>query len=217
MIKFKTREEWLTEAIKLMTPKFESNNYKVPALRVSGGWPSSGGTASKKRTLGQTWAPEAASDNVAQIFISPYIEHPLHLEPLAKDACGVLPTLLHEICHPVVGNKEKHNKVFKKCATSVGLEGKMTSTHAGDECVLWLEKIAQELGDYPNARLDLTKGPVKKQGTRMIKCTCSNTECGFTVRTTKKWLEEVGHPHCPKHGVMESDIILDAGDESGED
>jgi hypothetical protein len=216
-MKYNTREEWLTAAIEKLTPKFEANGYKVPKLRVSGGWPSSGGTAAKKRTLGQAWAPEAASDGVAQIFISPYIEHPLHLEPLTKDACGVLPVLLHEICHPVVGNKEKHNKVFKKCATGVGLEGKMTSTHAGEACVVWLEQVAKELGDYPNARLDLTKGPTKKQGTRMIKCTCKNDECGFTVRTTKKWLEEVGHPHCPKHGEMESDLILADDDESGED
>jgi hypothetical protein len=29
----------------------------------------------------------------------------------------------------------------------------------------------------------------------MVKCACE--ECGYTARTTKKWLEEAGAPICP--------------------
>jgi len=204
---YKTREEWLSAAIEKLTPMFTNNGYEVPKLRVSGGWPSSGGTAKKRRTLGQAWPPNAAADGIAQIFISPFLEHPIHCDESSKDAMGVLPTLLHEICHPVVGNKEKHNKVFKKCATAVGLDGKMTATHAGDVAVVALEQIAADLGPYPNSRLDLTKSPVKKQSTRMVKCQCAN--CGYILRTTKKWID-IGIPNCPAgHGVMEVELPVE--------
>lgn len=26
--------------------------------------------------------------------------------------------------------------------------------------------------------------------------------CAYTVRLTRKWLEDVGPPHCPDHGEM---------------
>ena len=45
-----------------------------------------------------------------------------------------------------------------------------------------------------------TTGP-KKQTKRHIKCLCS--ECGYTARTSRKWLDQVGPPHCPAHGQME--------------
>lgn len=37
----------------------------------------------------------------------------------------------------------------------------------------------------------------KKQTTRMLKCECP--QCGYTVRTTRKWLD-VAVPVCPVHG-----------------
>ncbi len=36
-----------------------------------------------------------------------------------------------------------------------------------------------------------------------IKCACSN--CGYTVHTTRKWLELAGAPLCPKHGQMDTE------------
>jgi hypothetical protein len=42
--------------------------------------------------------------------------------------------------------------------------------------------------------LDITKLKTKKQSTRMVKCECP--DCGYIVRTTRKWLEE-GAPICP--------------------
>lgn len=47
-----------------------------------------------------------------------------------------------------------------------------------------------------------SSGP-KKQSARMMKCEC--TECGYLVRTAKKWLDEKGPPHCPDHGCMKAD------------
>lgn len=54
----------------------------------------------------------------------------------------------------------------------------------------------------------------KKQKTRMLKCECA--ECGYTVRTARKWLEQAGAPLCPieGHGVMEHEPLGDDDPES---
>lgn len=194
-----TREQWLQRAVGLMTPLFKSKGYDVPSVRVAIGWPSSRAKSKRNRVLGECWDKKAADDKLAQIFITP-----MYKATDACDAMGVLPTLVHEVVHAVVGNKEKHNRVFGKCARAVGLEGKLTSTHASDvlvgECKAW-EKT---LGPFPHAGLNPSAGPTKKQTTRMIKCECA--ECGYACRTSRQWIDDVGAPHCPKHGSMVFDI-----------
>lgn len=189
--KIENREQWLMSAVELTKPLFESHGYKVPQIRVACGWPSKGGLAAKKRTIGQCWPTTAASDAIGQIFISPFLGEPTDSEQ------GVLATLVHEVCHAVVGCKEKHNKVFGKCARCVGLEGKLTATVAGDPLLEQMTKWAKILGPYPHGTLDRAQSPDKKQSTRLIKCECP--ECGYVCRTTRKWLEEVGAPWCPAH------------------
>lgn len=185
---YASREDWLARAVALMVPLFKQAGYEVPKVKVSCGWPSARGLSKKKRTIGQCWDKSAAADAIAQIFISPYLENP-------SDEQGVLSTLIHEVVHAVVGNKEGHNKVFGKCARAVGLEGKLTSTTAGEELAKNCKAWVKALGKYPHAKLDSNKSPVKKQGTRLIKCECG--DCGYVCRSTKKWLEEVGSPLCP--------------------
>lgn len=195
-----TREAWLEAAVAITKPLFETAGYKVPKVRVTCGWPSSGGLGVKRKTIGQCWDTDASSDKVHQIFISPWLIAP-------ADEYGVLPTLIHEIVHAVVGIKEKHNKVFGKCARAVGLEGKLTATFGSEELLKKCNAFVKRLGEYPHAKLDPRKSPVKKQGTRLIKCECS--KCGYVVRTTRKWLDEVGPPRCgvAAHGVMEADNV----------
>ncbi len=57
---------------------------------------------------------------------------------------------------------------------------------------------------HPDARLDTTGETTapRKQAARMLKCECQT--CGYTVRTTRKWLETAGAPLCPiaGHGPM---------------
>lgn len=184
---YQTREEWLAEAVKIMTPLFNEHDYKVPTVRVACGWPSTRGTSAKKRAIGECWGRDAATDKTSQIFISPWL-----IDTAAEQ--GVLSTLVHEVVHAVVGNKEGHNKVFGKCARAVGLAGKLTSTIAGPELLPKLAEWDAQLGEYPHARLDSFKSPVKKQTTRMVKCECS--DCGYTLRTSRKWLEDIGAPLC---------------------
>lgn len=206
--KTETREQWLLDAVKLMIPLFKQHGYKVPPVRVACGWPSSRALSVKKRVLGECWAAEAAKDKVSQIFISPYLND-------VNDPCGVLPTLVHEVVHAVVGNKEKHNKVFGKCARAVGLEGKLTATNAGKVLLGHCKEWATKLGEYPHAKLDSLKSPRKKQTTRLVKAEC---ECGYNVRVTRKWLEEVGAPICPHNKkamayTIPDELDSDEGDE----
>lgn len=195
-MKHTTREAWLEAAVAIFTPLFESAGYKVPRIRVACGWPSRGGLSAKQKTIGQCWPKDASADKVPQIFISPYLSEPV-------EEFGVLPVLIHEVVHAVVGNENKHNKVFGKCARAVGLEGKLTSTIGGAELLEKCKAYVKQLGAYPHSKLDPKKSPVAKQGTRLIKCECA--KCGYIVRTTGKWLDEVGPPRCGNaaHGKME--------------
>jgi len=179
-----TREQWLQNAVVAMEPHFKSVGYNIPKVRVSCGFPYA-----SKNAIGQCWDKSAASDKVAQLFVSPVVK-----DELAKQ--GVLSILVHEVVHGVVGNDQKHGKVFAKCARAVGLEGKMTETVAGEALTVEMAKWLKALGPYPHASLNAKTGrPTKKQTTRMIKCECK--DCGYTLRVSAKWLQDPGAPICP--------------------
>ena len=186
------REEWLQEAVSKLTPYLSGHGLRVPAVRVSCGWPSRNATGSAKRTIGECWDGKCAADGVPQLFISPLLDK-------VTDPMGVLATLTHEILH-AVDFEAKHGARFKKMATRVGLEGKPTSTHAGDTLVGLFERILGELGAYPHVALTITKER-KKQTTRQKKCECAT--CGYVARVAQKWMD-VGLPFCPGigHGQM---------------
>src|SRR5262249_3481660 len=138
-IKHATREGWLNAATDIIRGHFKAAGYTVPkTVHVSCGWPSSRGISSKSYAIGQCWPGEASEDGTCPIFISPRLKDPI-------DPCGVLSTHVHELVHATVGNKEKHNKVFKKCALAVGLEGKMTATHAGELLVGYMKDWTKQL------------------------------------------------------------------------
>ena len=196
-------------AVALMRPLFTDKGYTVPEVRVSCGWPSSRALSAKKRCLGEAWSKEASSENIANIFITPWLEE----DPV--DADGILPTLVHELVHATVGNKESHNKVFGKCARAVGLEGKLTATIAGKDLLGQCAKWHSALGPFPHGRLDSLKRPTKKQTTRLIKC--EDKESGYNVRITRKWLEEGGAPICPLNNKPMTFEIPDDLDFDGED
>jgi hypothetical protein len=204
-VKFGTREQYLLAAVDSLRPLFTRAGATIPAVHVSTGWPSSRGTSQKRKALGECWDKSASADKVAQVFISPWLSDCLNARPPGNDGMGVLPVLVHELVHVVIGNEAGHGPKFRKLALAVGLEGKMTSTIAGEKLIGELKALMPALGDYPHAKLDLLKRPTKKQGTRMIKCVCP---CGYTVRTTKKWLER-GTPTCP----CGEDMVAEATEE----
>lgn len=178
-----TREAWLTAAVRDLAPLFDAVGESLPPVRVSVGWP--GGRGRKNAVIGQCWSPDAATDGVAQVFISPTL----------NDPAVILSTLVHELVHAVDRNTSGHRGRFAKIARAVGLTGKMTATTAGEALAARLTAVAAGLGTFPHAALRSgADGAHKPQGTRMLKVECPN--CGYIVRTTAKWLDQ-GVPTCP--------------------
>ena len=103
-------------------------------------------------------------------------------------------TLAHELVHAT--GRHGHGSHFAKLARAIGLEGKMTATTEGEAFKQAVAPILEAVGPYPHA--ELSKKARTKQGTRLIKLQCPT--CPYTVRITRKWLDEVGAPACPSHG-----------------
>jgi hypothetical protein len=170
-----TREQWLESLVEEMRDWFKG---ELPAtVRVSTGFPSTG---ARGKVIGECWKADCASDNVCQVFVHPKVESSL-------DAAAIMAHELIHACRP----DAKHGKGFREIAVRIGLEGKMTSTIAGPEMILRLNKVIERIGEYPHAALT----PMgKKQSTRLIKVECP--DCGYIARVTAKWLDDCGEPFC---------------------
>lgn len=180
-------------------------------VHVSVGFGYGRARAESKYILGQCWARRASGDGVNHIFIS----------PMQDDPAAMLATLLHELIHAANDCASGRRGAFAEAATRLGLQGKMTATRASMDLTAELITLASILGEFPHAALDPARAdapvpvppggtpapapvpPIRsgpgKQGTRMIKLTAAAC-CGYTVRTTRKWLEDQGEPLCP-HGT----------------
>lgn len=185
-----TREEWLNAALWALRPWFENRaNAHIPTdARVSVGFP--GGGSARKR-IGECWARRVSKDKVNEIFISPVLQDPVRL----------LDVLVHEAVHAVDDCVSGHKGEFKRIARAVGLEGKMTATHAGEELKAELARIMALLPPLTHGALDLSTR--KKQPTRLVKLECDC--CGMLMRTTAKWLEQTGLPACACGGAFHCD------------
>lgn len=171
------REDWLTEMIAALRGRFESAGAKLPeGIKVSCSWPK----GSAQKVLGQYFEIEGRAP---EVFISPKLD--------SVDEVGG--TLVHELVHAAVGHAAGHGPAFRKVALAVGLEGKMTSTVAGEALKADLEELGREIGDYPHLKIPVLPG-AKKQTTRMHKAECGS--CGYTVRISQKWID-LGVPECP--------------------
>jgi hypothetical protein len=180
-----TREQWLTESIMILVKeKFKPAGYKFNKIRVSVGFPYSG-----KKAIGEWWPPKTSTDNHASIFIHPGQGNPI-------DVLGVL---VHELCHDACFHEDPragHGKVFRKCATMMGLEGKMRATVPSKELVKYLEGIVKRVGDFPHAALKPgATPPRKKQTTRMVKMECPS--CAYICRAALTKIIENGPVICP--------------------
>jgi hypothetical protein len=120
------------------------------------------------------------------------------------ESCRVADVLLHEMIHSCA-RFHGHQGAFKHLATTMGLKGKMTATIASEDLRLRIwDDVVSVLGRYPHREVKLTPRGQRGKGSRLIKCTCA--ECGFNMRTTRKWLlaayTEQGHISCPiGHGT----------------
>jgi hypothetical protein len=188
------RETWLECAVVEVSALLRTlADVEVPMVRVAAGWPSSRGTSTKKRVLGECWKPAAAEDGVSQIFLNPMLD----------DVVTILGVLTHELIHAWDKGENGHKGPFVQVAKNVGLTGPWTATSVGPDLYPLLTDAAERLGPYPHSKL--TPGVQRKvQTTRMLKLTAEDC-CGYIVRTTQKWVDE-GMPMCPHGNEMEIEV-----------
>lgn len=188
--KHRLREVWLDHAVRYVRKHFDAAGYTVPDhVRVGVGWPSRGGLAKRKRTVGQAWSNQCSDDGTHEIILSIYLDDPIK----------VLGVLIHEAIHVTIGVDKGHGKPFVECMKLVGLTGKPTSTGESEELVETLKTWVEKLGPYPHAKLDGAEQ--KKQSTRLLKLEC---RCGCKVRVTQKWVDEYPTPwDCPCGGSLD--------------
>lgn len=181
----RTREEWLIQAVAMLSKIFEAQGFKVPPVRISVGWPGAKSRKGLRQTIGQCWNSASAKDGVQQIFVSPLLDNPT----------DILAVIMHELVHAVDGCKNAHKAPFKRIAVLVGMVGKMTTSTAGPTLLAVFPKVLEALGKYDHAALDpgMTVGRV--QTNKHLKITCGS--CGFASRATQKQLDEHGiSQHC---------------------
>jgi hypothetical protein len=182
------REAWLNALVDLVTPWLKSLGYEYERERVkiTCGWPSRGATSARRRTLGQCHYPEVSEGKRYELFISPVLATPEEVSHV----------VVHELLH-VALPKAQHGPAFAKAARVALLEGKPTATVGSEAFYEHLRPMLEKLGSYPHERMS-PSSQQRKQGTRMLKVECAS--CGYTARTTRKWLDEAGPPLCPCSG-----------------
>ena len=177
-----SREAWLQAFADASRPYFAAANFPLPPnIRMSIGFPSSG---KRSKAIGECWGEASSEDGNFEIFIKPTLD----------SAARIADVLTHELCHAAVGLQAKHGARFRRCATALGLESKMTATKAGDAWRAWALPVIEAFGPLPAAPMRLGgSSAAPKQSTRMLKRECN--ACGLTMRLSAKWAESA--TRCP--------------------
>jgi hypothetical protein len=205
-----SREAWLQAAIDLFRPLFQDlqatirsefpNRYPdakttLPRkVRVHIG-EVQGGRGKRRKVLGLSYAITTAADGVPAVGLNGNMEDPSQ----------VLDVLCHELIHVAIGNDKGHGHLFAVCAKAMMLDGKPTATFGSAEFKKWAQGALKKLGRLDHAKMTWAG---KVQGTRMIKVQCPC--CGYTVRTTRKWLE-IAIPECPDDGCDAHGMPMEVG------
>lgn len=212
------RETWLNNLAALMAPKFEELGHPLPAFRVSTGF-TSGGKSSNAN--GEAWHKSLSADGRFEIFITPDVADPMEVAAI----------LAHELTHTAVGFQHKHGGTFAQVVAQLGLVRPFTSSVPGDAFKAWAQPFLDQLGTLPHAPLMFRRSAKaagagaevegeapegggssnerKKQSTRLLKAACQHPECGYTVRLSRKWADQLGAV-CPAHGPMEVEGLDEA-------
>lgn len=216
------RETWLNDLAALMAPRFEEMGFPLPKFRVAIGWTGSG---ANMRVAGECWHASASADNAFEILISPVVDDSIRI------AATLAHELIHAAVgfeHKHGGAFRKAALALglqaPMTATTAGPDfiewtapflqqlGDVPHARVSINTRMALPPTkprgkqvdATETDSPPLSRPTSTAKP--KQSTRMLKAICqSETDgeaCGYTVRITRKWVDELGAPCCPVHGSM---------------
>ncbi len=158
-----SRETWLLAAVEGRRPLFLAQGQGADRpVRVGCGFPSSRALAKTGKHIGECWHHVCAADGASEIFISPLLNEPLR----------VLGVVAHELVHAYVGLEHGHKAPFKRVATGLGLEGKMTATTEGPRFIEATAALLAALGPYPQPAFEPGNhrgGGKKKDGIRQLK------------------------------------------------
>lgn len=155
----------------------------------------------KRSSLGWFWNGRWQNGSEEKIH-----EINLSAEHLKRAGLAVGETLIHELAHAENDHNgiedchgKIHNKKFKTMAERLGLVVKPRNkkvgfgyTELGDGATKFLEKIAFKREVFQMQRV--VQLPSAAPGSRLIKAECER--CGMVIRTTRKWVEEIGLPIC---------------------
>lgn len=226
------RETWLNAIAERMAPRFAELGFPLAPFRVAIGFTSGGQNA---RAAAEVWSAAASADGKFEILIRPdeddslmvaaYLAHELShvavglkeghrgnfrkvmmLIGMTKPFTATVPTdrfkewvkpFLDEL-GPIPHGKLQWREVY------IAPDGSRLPGAAK------LVKGLREGMDPEQLQEIITNAP-KKQTTRLLKVSCS--ECGYTARVTRKWLDKAGAPLCPDHGPMTNDQEDDECDE----
>jgi hypothetical protein len=191
VIKFDTREAWLSAAADALRPTFLTRaGALVPEVRVG-----VGSLGRNVTVAGVCFKPDSAEDGVAQVYIN----------PILGDVVEVLACLSHELIH-VINWDAGHGAPFQKIFKAMGHEGSALSIGVTDEYREELAALAEELGEYPHSKIKTETvvtpqgrekirvvGAPKTQTTRMLKIVCGG--CGMISRTSNLWMIKLLDKH----------------------
>lgn len=214
------RETWLNAIAAKMAPKFAEIGYPLPEFRVAVGFTSHG---AKSNANGECWSSKCSEDGKFEILIRPDVADPLMASAILAHE------LTHTAVGIAEGHKGKFVAVMKAIGFTKPFTSTVPTPTFEQWVLPFLQEVgafpharlnfnpiglAPILGKRkPSSRVveglrsgipeeeveEIITSAKPKQGTRLIKASCS--ECGYTVRVTQKWLD-VGPPHCPVHGAM---------------
>jgi len=182
-----TRDQWLNGFIEAARAAFEAGGKPLPPNVRAAICPPH---RAKQRYVGLCWSDAVSEDNGREIWVTAGETDPVRV-------AGIL---VHELCHAALPHEVKHGKEFRKLATDMGLEGKMTATTEGKTFKFMWEPLLSKLGPLPAARF--TAGyavDFRVQRTpKMTNMACP--ECGFVAKVRLDQMN-VGRLRCPEHGV----------------
>jgi hypothetical protein len=178
-----TREEWLNQAADLLftltldqvaaSHSITKHAYKISVGKVQG-----------THAIGCCYPRARSESGINELFLAPHVDC----------SSSILATLVHELLHALDDCQHGHKGTFAKMATQAGLIGKMTATTAGEELQLIIDDIIDALGNIPHTALDTS--PVKKQATRSLLVECTQPDCDWRFRITRKHYDTMTHNVC---------------------
>ena len=187
------REQWLHRFVdEFCRPLFQKRGYSIPRnLRLTCGWPATGGLSPKKRTLSELWHSNESADGTYEILVSPSLDDPYQ----------VAEALIKQLVY-LVGSQVKARKRFYRVAVAVDLTGSTTTATLSEALLRRLQEFfdpPDPFPAYPHARIDASQR--EKQRTRMLKAFCQM--CNerpraehYIIRLSKQ-VANLGLPECP--------------------